>query len=213
MKITKFGHSCVLIEDHHTSALFDPGSFSELPDELPQVLAAVITHKHADHLSVENLSLLARANPEMVIICNAEVASEISHLDFRINILEEPQTAEVGHLEIAAYGKDHALIHESIPRITNTGYMVNNQVFHPGDSLHNPSLPVEILLLPIVAPWSKISESIDYVLSVRPKVVIPIHDGFLKFGGPFYAMIKQVCEQNGIEFFEAINHQPYDTQV
>ncbi len=210
MKITKFGHSCVLVEDHHTLAIFDPGSFSELPEQLPSVHAAIVTHKHSDHLSIENLSLLAKANPDMTVICNQEVANEIRPLNFNINVLAEPQSAEVGHLEITAYGRDHATIHESFPKIANTGYLINQIVFHPGDSLQIPPVSVEILLLPIIAPWSKISETMDFVLSVKPKVVIPIHDGFLKFGGPFYAMIKQLCQDNGIKFIEQINYQPYE---
>jgi L-ascorbate metabolism protein UlaG (beta-lactamase superfamily) len=209
MKITKFGHSCVLVEDHHTRVLFDPGAYSELPDQLPDLHAAIITHKHADHLSIENLSLLAKASPEMVVICNSEVAQELANLDFKVSVLEEGQTAAVGHLEVAAYGHEHATIHPDIPSIANTGYMINNLVWHPGDSLLPPPVPVDILLLPIVAPWSKISETIDCVTTIQPKVVIPIHDGFLKFGGPYYAMIKQVCSDHNIEFFEAINYQAY----
>lgn len=210
MKITKFGHSCVLVEDHHTTAMFDPGSFSELPEQLPELHAVIITHKHADHLSIENLSLLGKANPDMVVICNSEVAAEIADMNFKVNIIAEPQTAEVGHLEILAHGKDHAVIHTDFPPLMNTGYLINNIVWNPGDSLHLPPTPVEILLLPIVAPWSKISETIDYVIQVNPKVVIPIHDGFLKFGGPFYAMIKQICFEHNIEFYEQINYQPYE---
>lgn len=210
MNITKFGHSCILIEDHHTQALFDPGAYSELPEKLPKPQTVIITHKHADHLNLDNLSLLAKANPELVVICNSEVAAELRGVNFNVSILEQGQTAEVGHLAIAAFGKEHATIHPDIPSIANTGYLINDRVYHPGDALHVPEQPVEILLLPIVAPWSKISETMDYVKQIKPKVVIPIHDGFLKFGGPFYAMIKQVCEQQQIEFFEAINYQPYE---
>ncbi len=210
MIVTKFGHSCVLVEDHHTMAIFDPGFFAELPEPLPSVHAAIITHKHADHLSVENLSFLAKVNPEMIVICNQEVAREIVSMQFNVHVLEEPQTAEVGHLEITAHGHEHATIHESFPKIANTGYLINQTVFHPGDSLQTPPVTVEILLLPIVAPWSKISETMDYVLNVKPKVVIPIHDGFLKFGGPFYAMLQQLCQDNRIEFIEQINYQPYE---
>lgn len=210
MKITKFGHSCILVEDHHTLAMFDPGAYSELPEQLPELHAAIVTHKHADHFNLENLSLLAKASPEMVVICNSEVAGELAAVDFKVSVLEEGQSAEVGHMEIAAFGKEHATIHPDLPTLANTGYLINNAVYHPGDALHVPPVPVEILLLPIVAPWSKISETMDYVKAVQPKVVIPIHDGFLKFGGPFYANIKQLCEQHNIEFFERINYQAYE---
>ncbi|HMQ01909.1 MAG TPA: MBL fold metallo-hydrolase [Candidatus Doudnabacteria bacterium] len=209
MKITKYAHSCVLVEEHGTAVLFDPGAYAELPEELPRADAIIITHKHFDHLNIDNLSLLAQANPDVKIICNTEVASQIDNLNFNLEILEQGQNTQIGNLAVEAFGKDHALIHPSMPAITNTGYLLAHKVWYPGDSLTVLPQPVEILLLPIVAPWSKISETLDFVAAVKPKVVIPVHDGFLKFGGPYYAMVKQWCESLKIQFFEEINYQSY----
>jgi hypothetical protein len=33
--------------------------------------------------------------------------------------------------------------------------------------------------VPVHAPWSKVAEVIDYVRAVKPRQVIPIHDGLL----------------------------------
>ncbi len=210
MKITKFGHSCVLVEEHGLALMFDPGAFSELPEELPHVDIVVITHKHFDHLNVENLSLLAHTNSAIKVVCNSEVAAEISNLNFQIEIVEQGQSFELDNLVIEAFGKDHAVIHSSIPTISNTGYLVNQKLWYPGDSLTVLPKPVEILLLPIVAPWSKISETMDLVAASSAKVVITVHDGFLKFGGPFYSMIKQWCADRDIKFYEEINYQSYE---
>jgi hypothetical protein len=38
---------------------------------------------------------------------------------------------------------------------------------------------VETLMLPVMAPWSKISEVIDYVREVRPQRAYDIHDALL----------------------------------
>lgn len=210
MKVSKFGHSCVLIEDMGARVMFDPGSYSELPDQAPNVDAVLITHRHFDHLNIDNLSLLMQANPHAKVVCNSEVASELVELKFPTQIVEQGQDLEINNLIIEAFGKDHAVIHPSLPVVMNTGYLVNKKIWHPGDSLLTLPKPVEILLLPVVAPWSKISETLDFVAASNPKVVIPIHDGFLKFGGPFYNMVKQWCEDRSIIFYEQINYQDYE---
>jgi hypothetical protein len=52
-------------------------------------------------------------------------------------------------------------------------------VFHPGDALTVPGVPVDTLLLPVMAPWNKISEVIDYVREVAPRRAIDVHDALL----------------------------------
>lgn len=78
------------------------------------------------------------------------------------------------------HGELHAVIHPDIPRITNVGYLVDGgRVFHPGDALTVPDVPVETLMLPVMAPWNKISEVIDYVREVGPQRAYDIHDALL----------------------------------
>ena len=43
----------------------------------------------------------------------------------------------------------------------------------------DPGREVDVLLVPIGAPWLKVSEAIDYVRQVAPRVAIPIHQGGL----------------------------------
>ena len=77
------------------------------------------------------------------------------------------------------HGELHAVIHPDIPRITNVGFLVDGSVFHPGDALTVPDQPVDTLMLPVMAPWNKISEVIDYVREVKPRRAIDIHDALL----------------------------------
>ena len=77
-------------------------------------------------------------------------------------------------------GELHAVIHPDIPRVTNVGYLLDGgKLFHPGDAFTVPVAPVETLMLPVVAPWNKISEVIDYVREVRPARAYDIHDASL----------------------------------
>jgi hypothetical protein len=81
------------------------------------------------------------------------------------------------------HGEHHAVIHPDIPRIGNVGFLVAGQVFHPGDAFTVPDEPVPALLLPVHAPWSKISEVIDYVRAVDADQAYAVHDGLLNDTG------------------------------
>ena len=49
----------------------------------------------------------------------------------------------------------HAAIHPDVPQIANVGYLVDGLVLHPGDAFTVPDAAVELLLVPIAAPWLK----------------------------------------------------------
>jgi L-ascorbate metabolism protein UlaG (beta-lactamase superfamily) len=42
---------------------------------------------------------------------------------------------------------------------------------------------VDLLLVPVAGPWLKLSEAVDYVRAVRPRVAVPIHDAVLTGAG------------------------------
>jgi hypothetical protein len=77
------------------------------------------------------------------------------------------------------YGRDHALVHRDIPIVANTGFAVDGEIFHPGDSFTVPENRVKTLLLPGNAPWLKVADMIDYARDVAPERAYAIHDGLL----------------------------------
>lgn len=197
MQITKFGHSCVLLDDGQTKILFDPGVYSEIPEL--QVDGIVITHVHADHVDIEKLNAVLLTSPDAKIITNSEVGEELSKHDIKFEIVEHGQSTTIGTFSFEGLGNDHAVMHPELPKFQNTAYLINKSIFHPGDSLFVPPKPVEILFLPIAAPWSKVSETLDYITAVNAKVNFPIHDGFIKDGGAFFRFSKMWCEKLGTE--------------
>ncbi len=42
---------------------------------------------------------------------------------------------------------------------------------------------LELLFLPVSAPWLKLAESIDYLRRPRPALAVPIHDAILSDAG------------------------------
>lgn len=179
MTITKFGHSCVLVDDGQTKILFDPGMWSDVPDLT--VDAIVVTHVHPDHLGLDKHLELFKSSKR--IITQSEVKVELDKHQINCEVIEAGQIVQVNTVTLEAFGVDHEIIHPDLPKFKNTGYLVNGKVFHPGDSFTVPVVPVEVLLLPTTAPWCKASETMDYITNVKPQKYFAIHDGFLSENG------------------------------
>ena len=65
----------------------------------------------------------------------------------------------------------------------NVGYVVDEAVYHPGDALFVPDVPVDTLLVPASAPWLKLAEALDFVRAIGPRRAYPIHDATLSVLG------------------------------
>jgi L-ascorbate metabolism protein UlaG (beta-lactamase superfamily) len=183
MKLTKFTHSCVRIEDDNDRRLvIDPGSFSEVEQALADVDAVLITHQHADHVDVQRLAAVARANPDLRVWAPRDVADQLAAVEAlagRVTVVGPGESLVAGGLRVRTFGGQHALIHSSVPVVSNICYLVGEAVYHPGDSYVVPTAAVETLLVPLNAPWAKLSETLDFTISVRAPRAIGIHDALL----------------------------------
>ncbi len=210
MRITKFGHSCLLVEEGNARILLDPGSYSTLP-ELENIDAILITHEHQDHFDVPSIKKVLENNPEARIFTNSDIVAKLAAENIKALVLEDAQSTDVKGVRVEGFGTQHALIHPEIPRPKNTGYMVADKLFQPGDSFFVPSKPVEILALPVVAPWSKISEVVDCLQAIKPRVAFPIHDAFLKAGAhPFYKLPQMFAEKQNTQWVVLIEGEAID---
>jgi L-ascorbate metabolism protein UlaG (beta-lactamase superfamily) len=180
MKLIKKGHACVRIEQDGRTLVIDPGGFSE-GDAAVGADALLITHEHADHFDEGRLRAAMEADPAAQIWCPRSVAEQISTtFPGRVHIVGEGDAFEAAGFPVEVHGQLHAVIHPDIPRIANCGYLVDGSLFHPGDALTVPEgRDVDTLLLPVHAPWSKVSEVIDYVREVAPRRAFDVHDGLL----------------------------------
>ncbi len=189
MRLTKYTHSCVRIDDGEAGLVVDPGTFSpdgELASALDGVHAVLVTHEHPDHLDVDALVAAAGGDDLLRVWAPAAVCDRLEEreaLRGRTTAVASGESFEAGGLAVAAFGGQHALIHTSIPMVANLGYLVAGAVYHPGDSFVVPEVPVERLLLPLHAPWSKVGEVLDHVIAVRPRHVHQVHDGLLNERG------------------------------
>ncbi|MFG3497001.1 MBL fold metallo-hydrolase [Streptomyces sp. NPDC047928] len=179
MKLTKLSHSCVRLHKDGRTLVIDPGGFSE-PDAALGADAVLVTHEHPDHFDEGRLRAALEADPAVEIWTLRSVADQLSAaFPGRVHTVGHGDTFTAAGFDVEVHGELHAVIHPDIPRITNAGYLVEESVFHPGDALTVPGRPVETLLLPVMAPWNKISEVIDYVREVAPRRAVDIHDALL----------------------------------
>ncbi|MGX1880634.1 MBL fold metallo-hydrolase [Streptomyces sp. NPDC055287] len=179
MKLTKKSHACVRLEKDGRTLVIDPGAFSE-QDAAVGADVILVTHEHPDHFDGDRLRAGMEANPGAEVWTLRSVADQLSAaFPGRVHTVGHGDTFSAAGFDVQVHGELHAVIHPDIPRITNVGYLVDGSVFHPGDALTVPEHPVETLMLPVMAPWSKISEVIDYVREVKPRRAIDIHDALL----------------------------------
>lgn len=175
MKVTKFAHSCILVEEQGTAILMDPGSWNAEPT-LSALDAILITHEHGDHCDTAQIASLLSKHPGARVITHAAVQKVLEEKGITAEPIEPGQMIDMKGVTIESSGTDHAVIYGSSP-CRNTGFLIAERLFAPGDALHDiPSKPVEVLALPTGGPWMKIAEAIDYAKKLAPKVVFPIHD-------------------------------------
>jgi L-ascorbate metabolism protein UlaG (beta-lactamase superfamily) len=182
MRLTKFGHSCLLVEQGGARMLFDPGTLSGSFEQLRDLTAVVFTHQHGDHLDAERLRGLLDGNPGARVISDEGSAKLLAEAGADVEVVRDGDELDVGGVGVRVAGRDHAVIHPDIPVVPNVGYLVGG-LFHPGDAFTLPGAPVEVLAVPAGAPWLKISEPIEYLRAVRPKVAVPVHERVLSEAG------------------------------
>jgi L-ascorbate metabolism protein UlaG (beta-lactamase superfamily) len=181
--LTKYTHACVRLEEDGAVLVIDPGAFSERK-ALDGADAVLITHEHFDHLDIEMLADALGKRPSTTVYTHPEVAPKLDALGGTVSTVESGQTFSAAGFAVTAYGGWHAVIHPEVPRVVNLGFLVENSVYHPGDSFDIPEdANVDTLFVPISGPWLKLSESVDFVRSVSPRRAFALHDCLLNDAG------------------------------
>jgi L-ascorbate metabolism protein UlaG (beta-lactamase superfamily) len=187
IELTTWGHSAVRLERQGQRLVIDPGMFSD-PRVLEGVVAVLVTHEHADHVEPDKLASTVVAQVDLEVWAPAPVAEALVAAGAppeRIHTVEPGQQLNAAGFGVQVLGGTHAVIHPAIPVVANVAYLIDGVVLHPGDSL-TPApqgVQVQVLALPISAPWLKVAEAADYVAQVAPTTAIPIHDAILSDAG------------------------------
>lgn len=183
MRIIKHGHACVRFETGDHVIVIDPGAFTEA-GAVEGATAVLITHEHIDHWSPDQLA--ATDAPVFTIeAVAAQIRQQAPAVAERVTVVAPGERFDVG-VPVTAVGAKHAIIHPELPHFDNAGYLLEvegRSVFHPGDALTALPAAPDILLLPVSAPWLKVSECIDYAREIGAPTSVAIHDAVYSEAG------------------------------
>jgi L-ascorbate metabolism protein UlaG (beta-lactamase superfamily) len=182
MQLTKLGHACVRLQKDGARLVIDPGVWSGT-DVLTGVDAVLVTHEHPDHLDADALRGALASNPDLQLWTNAPAAAQFAQFGGQVHVVAHGDSFTAAGFDVHVYGSDHARVVPEIPVIANTGFAVDGQVFHPGDSFTVPEEKVATMLVPVSAPWLKFAEVADYIQATVAVRGYAIHDAVLsEFG-------------------------------
>ena len=157
MRLTHLGHACLLVETGGQRVLIDPGVFSPGFVDVTGLDVILVTHQHPDHLDLQRLPAMLEANPQARLYAEPQAAAVMAEAGVASEHTMAGQVLTIGRVQITPVGEKHALINEALPRIGNLGLVLRSEsepsLFHPGDAYDGEPGQIDILALPLNAPW------------------------------------------------------------
>lgn len=182
MIIKKFLHSCILLEDKGKKLLIDPGAFCFIekkitPKDIGPVDVILLTHRHPDHFFPDALKEFISFQP-CAIVSNHDIASLLNQEGIVCQVMVHGESREISGFTIEAFEAPHCRLPTECP--PNMAFRINKIFLHPGDSFTPATVKsCKVLALPVAGPFSLI-DFLEFATLMRPEVVIPIHDAFIK---------------------------------
>jgi L-ascorbate metabolism protein UlaG (beta-lactamase superfamily) len=209
MKISKYIHSCLVFELDGYKLLFDPGNFTFIeslvkPEAFADVQGIVITHIHPDHLYIENLKKILALN-NVPVYTNTQVGEKLAKENIKFTIWEDG-SHYIGPFKLQAI----TVVHEPVldnPPVLMTGFVINDKVLHPVDSMEDKLLAykgIELLIMVTMAPFTNEIKVAAFADKLQPKQILPVHDGYAKdfFIKQRYENYSRYFKKQGITFHE-----------
>lgn len=212
MKITKFEHSCLLVEmpaPQNRTTLFDPGMMSETALDISKIDYLddiVITHSHGDHLSLNLMKQLVAKFPAVKITAPADVVDLLEKEDIAAS--SDPSEG------ISFFDAPHEAVEPLFITPDQIGVHYLAMLTHPGDS-HSFSETKAILALPVTAPWGATTTAVKLALELKPQYVLPIHDWHWRpeARDQMYSALEPAFAQHGITFVKLVTGEPVTLEV
>jgi L-ascorbate metabolism protein UlaG (beta-lactamase superfamily) len=209
MRITKFGHACVRIE-HGGVVVVDPGMFTD-HEAVAGAGAVLVTHEHPDHWTPE----LLRATDAPVFTIEAvarQIRERAPDVAERTTVVQPGESFEAAGLPVTALNQKHAVIHPELPHFDNSGYLVEaggQRLFHPGDALDGPGREVDVLFLPVSAPWARSADLIEFARRVKAPRNVAIHDRVYSEAGSaiFDSQVAGFLPREGLDYVRLADGQ------
>jgi L-ascorbate metabolism protein UlaG (beta-lactamase superfamily) len=209
MKITKYVHSCLLVETPQRVALFDPGSMSVAAlnvDQITRLDDIFVTHIHADHIDIELVKKLVAKFPDVRITSTSEVVAKLQNS----GVTASDQAPE----GVTFFDSPHENVKPLFPQPEEVGIHYLDILSDPGDS-HSFDETKAVLALPVTAPWGSAIKALNLALELKPKHVLPIHDWHWSDAAreQMYGMFESQLGKQGITFHKLQTGEPVDIDL
>ena len=204
MKITKYPQSCFVIESAGKKIMIDPGVFFAekfKAKDFLDVSAVLFTHQHMDHLDITSTKLFAEN--KIPIYGNADVVAKLAADGMKIIEIFDRKKFSVAGFEFEPVDLPHCQLlscktcgkkfpvkpcpdHQNAEIVfvdgpPNTGFVIDNIFFHPGDGIELRGVTIKNACIPIVGPTIDHERAGKFVKSLGAKTIIPMHYDFQKF--------------------------------
>ena len=186
MKITKYPQSCIVIEKGAERLIIDPGSFVSqkfTAESLLPVDAILITHEHQDHADPVLIQNLLK-NKKVPVIAND--STQIVLGDVVSRLVKDNETFEIGSFKITCRELPHVDMIDGTKGPKNTGYIINDIFFHPGDGIKIDNLTIDSAAVPIAGPDISPKDIFGFIKDIGASTVIPIHYDYFPANPAFY---------------------------
>lgn len=182
MKVKKYPQSHLVITGSSTKIIIDPGSITFAAgfkaEEFQGADAYLITHQHQDHMDPVNIKNIVN---NKLVYGNADVKAKLKALGIEAQETKDKQKFTVGEFEITPVDLPHCKMQDGSDGPPNTGFLINNIFFHPGDGDKSPfNLTSPNLALPIAGPTITMQGALEFAKDIQAKIVIPIHYDYFK---------------------------------
>ncbi|HET9721618.1 MAG TPA: MBL fold metallo-hydrolase [Candidatus Saccharimonadales bacterium] len=192
MKVTRYFQSCILIEEGEVRILIDPsGQEKGRVGDFGKLDAILYTHEHMDHFEPDLAQQFADAG--VTVYANASTAKQAKSPP---QVVTDGQELDIKGLKVQARELPHCLLVDGSTSVQNTGYLVADKLFHPGDGKELAGLQVDTLATPLSGPDISAHDAFAFAKQVSAKNVIPIHYDFLGGNPDFFA---STVDKNGMK--------------
>lgn len=212
MKLTKFEHSCVLVEDGENIFLTDPGIYAWESgnlniDSLPQIGTVIVTHKHGDHFAEPFAKALIQKLPDILWVAPSDLHSTLK--DFGVKNVTN-QTNEIFKVTEG----EHDLVEPFGVQVKNLIVDYQDKITITGDT-HNYSITNQVLFLAVQAPWGTTINALRLAIKLRPNYILPVHDWMWNqdWKQNVYDRFENVLKENGINFLKPANGQQIEIDL
>lgn len=182
MKVKKFPQSHLEITKDDKKLVIDPGMITfasgEKPEDHSGADVYLFTHAHPDHLDPKTVKLVVGSSPAYG---NAEVVKTLKDLGIEANEVTEGETFEAAGFKIRSIHMKHCKTTQGIPFASNTGFLIDDKLFDPGDSIEGEhQFQVENIALPIVGLSYGPEQALEDARRLGVKLIIPTHYDYIK---------------------------------